>query len=84
MSRRDTAVLIGVGVVAALVVAWLGKRAGDAVGGVFSGNNALTVGTPYEDWGLIGTMGGAANVMSGGAMQSFGEWLGGNIYEITH
>ena len=71
------AVVIGVG---GLVV-WLlwnkAKQAGQAVLNVNRG-------TPYAGAGVVGTLGNATNQVLGGAPQSFGEWLGGSIYDLTH
>lgn len=78
---------IALGIVAG-VVYFLGRRvvvdAAAAAGGVVSGHNALTVGTPYEGKGVIGTLAGAANTASGGSLRSIGEALGGWIYDVTH
>jgi hypothetical protein len=82
---------IGAGIVVGLAyfvlrhaVGAAAKTAVDAVGGIASGNNALTLGTPYEDKGIVGTLAGAANRASGGSLQSIGEALGGWVYDITH
>jgi hypothetical protein len=47
--------------------------AAGAVGGVISGDNLLTQGTPYQATGIAGTLGAAANVVSGGSLQAIGE-----------
>jgi hypothetical protein len=73
---------LAVGLVAAVVVYVLAKRTLKAAGGVLSGNNALTAGTPYQGTGLAGTLGAGANVVSGGALQSLGEWLGGKAADL--
>lgn len=65
-------------------VAELGAGAARTVDGVVSGNNALTVGTPYAGYGVVGTVAGVANRASGGALQSIGESLGGWFYDVTH
>ena len=61
-----------------------GKAAADTVGGVVSGNNAITDGTVYQGGGLAGTVGAATNAASGGVLEKFGTWLGGSIYDWTH
>lgn len=50
----------------------LGDVAG-AVGGVLTGDNALTKGTPYEGAGVVATPAAAANVLLGGVPQKVGE-----------
>jgi len=84
----EYAVLIGVGALAVVgVFAFFKKQAGDAVagvGGVLSGNNALTEGTPYAGYGFIGTLGAGANEISGGTLQQWGESLGGWLFDVTH
>lgn len=75
---------LGVGVVV-LVVYLLGRQlvkdVGGAVGGVVSGNNALTQGTPYQGAGIAGTLGAGANAASGGTLQTVGEKIGGWLYD---
>lgn len=82
LANNPLQVAVGVGLL--LVVGYLlvRKALGDvaaAAGGIVSGNNALTRGTPYEGAGLAGTAGAAANAATGGALQSVGEWLGGTL-----
>lgn len=60
------------------------SAAADFAGGVLSGNNALTQGTVYEDRGVLGTLGSAANEVSGGVLENFGSWLGGKIFDLTN
>lgn len=75
------AVLIG-------VVYYLGRKTlsdtASAAGGLVTGNNAITAGTPYAGKGIVGTIAGTANAASGGALQSIGEALGGWLYDVTH
>jgi hypothetical protein len=54
----------------------------NAAGGVLSGNNALTQGTPYQGAGIAGTLGAGANVVSGGVLESIGDWLGGKAADV--
>ena len=70
-----------------------GGKVADAAGGVLTGNNTLTQTatnaagervTAYEGAGVLGTLGAATNAASGGTLASFGEWLGGTVYELTH
>lgn len=53
------------------------SAAADTAGGVLSGNNALTQGTPYQGAGVAGTLGAAANTVSGGVLEQLGNWIGG-------
>ena len=82
------------GLVALVVVYYVGKKvvgaagaaagaAVDTAGGLLSGNNALTQGTPYQGAGLAGTLGAAANTVSGGALSSIGETIGGWLADLT-
>lgn len=78
---------VGLAIVAG-VVYFLGRKviteAAAAAGGVVSGNNALTAGTPYAGAGLAGTLGAAANAASGGSLQSIGEALGSWVFDVFH
>jgi hypothetical protein len=77
-------VLAGIAVVAVGGVYWMTTKAAKTVGGIASGNNELTKGTAYEGQGLLGTLGASMNIVSGGALESFGSWLGGKTYDLTH
>jgi hypothetical protein len=91
---KTETILIGAGVlVAGFVLYKLTTKAAAVAGGVLSGNNALTQnqhnadGTPqtaYVGAGLPGTLGAAANTVSGGIFSSIGDWLGGGLYDLTH
>jgi hypothetical protein len=86
------AVLLGV--VVLKFGADLGKKAGDLVtgtvdlaGGLLSGNNPITEAArtdAYQDAGIIGTLGAATDIMSGGTLSTAGESLGGWFYDLTH
>ena len=84
--------MIGAGVlVAGVVLYFFGRQAkqaigaaADSVGGVVSGNNALTEGTPYEGWGIFGTLGAATNTTLGGVPEWIGSRVGGAIYDVVH
>lgn len=54
----------------------------DAIGGIFSGNNRLTEGTPYEDAGILGTIGSGVNELLGGAPEKLGSKLGGWLADL--
>ena len=67
--------------------------AADAVGGAISGNNTVTAnatdsnGNPvdaYQGAGVVGTIGAATNIASGGWFATAGEWIGGKAYDLTH
>lgn len=82
------AVLGVVGLVGVIVLFKLvkgeAKAAADAVGGVVSGKNSLTAGTPYEGKGVMGTVGAGFNAASGGAFQEWGEGISGWLFDLTH
>lgn len=80
-------VAIGLGLVLGVVYFLSRKTITDvaaAAGGVVSGDNWLTQGTPYQNKGVVGTVASAANSASGGALQSIGEALGGWLFDVTH
>lgn len=88
MNARDIAILLGVGTAAILILGYAGKKTiaatVDTVGGVLSGHNALTTNTPYDGYGVVGTLGAATNSLLGGMPQNIGEWLSGKIFDVTH
>ena len=68
-------------------------QAVDLVGGAISGNNTVTQtatdsnGQPvdaYQGAGVVGTIGAATNVASGGWFATAGDWIGGKAYDLTH
>lgn len=77
----------GAAIVGVVFVVWYlkkqAKEAGEAVGGLLTGNNELTKGTPYEGAGVAGTLGAGANAISGGKLQDLGEWLGGKTFDLV-
>lgn len=59
----------------------------DMVGGVLTGNNAITKGArtdAYKDAGVIGTLGAATDRILGGVPSKVGEWLGLKLWDMTH
>lgn len=78
--------MIAVAIVAVVVVYYLAKKtvtgAAGAVGGLVTGNNALTQGTPYAGTGILGTLGSAFNSASGGTLASMGSNLGSSLYDL--
>jgi hypothetical protein len=68
------------------------KDSAAAAGGLATGNNVITQNQTnfdreatdaYEGRGVGGTLGAAANTVSGGALASIGEWLGGKLADWT-
>lgn len=83
----DAIIFIGLGLVALYVVPKI-------IRGIFTNNNPLTNNqtdaqgnqvTAYSETQtpVIGTLGAAANSVSGGTLASIGEWLGNKIADIT-
>lgn len=64
--------------------------AGSAVGGAVTGtvkglNNAITAvnqGTPYQGYGVIGTLGNVTNEVLGGVPEKIGSFIGGLIFDL--
>lgn len=87
LGNSDAGLLLA-GAVALAVVYFVGKKvltgAASAAGGVVSGNNALTAGTPYAGAGVAGTLGAAANSASGGVLSNIGGTLGDWLYNTFH
>jgi len=61
--------------------------------GVLTGDNVITQNqhdfsgeevTAYQGAGIAGTLGAAANSVSGGSLASVGETVGGWIFDLTH
>jgi hypothetical protein len=88
LEKQSPLVLAGAAVAVLLLVYYLAKKTIGAVvdtaGGVVSGNNPLTAGTPYAGAGVAGTLGAGVNVASGGFFESVGSHIGGWIYDLTH
>jgi len=75
------AVVLGVGYFVAKTVF---KFAAAQAGGVVSGRNAITEGTPYAGAGIVATPAAIADAASGGILSSLGGWIGGKVYDLTH
>lgn len=73
------AIAIGFGAIYFLL-GKVGEVAGAAVDAVKNVNE----GTDYEGAGAVGTLGNAANQLSGGVLADFGSWLGGKVFDMTH
>jgi len=87
-NAKGYAVLLGVAVVGVVVLTLFFKKqvadAAKGVGGIISGDNALTEGTAYAGAGVAGTAGAAVNAASGGLFENIGSWLGNAVYDVTH
>lgn len=83
---RDSYVVLalaaGVLIAGYFIVKKLVGDAADAAGGVLSGNNALTAGTPYAGAGIAGTLGAGTNSVLGGAPQAIGESIGSGLFSL--
>ncbi len=93
---RQSPVNLAIGVVLVLgVVYYLGRKTIEDTAklgaGLATGNNVITQNqhnlagdktTAYEDKGILGTLGGAANSLSGGIFASVGETLGGWTFDL--
>jgi hypothetical protein len=75
--------MIGAGVlVVGALIYFFGKRAAAVVTDAVDAIGKVNEGTPYEGAGVVGTLGNLTNQISGGSLQSFGEWIGGKAYEL--
>jgi hypothetical protein len=77
---------LGVAVIAAAAYFIVRQTVGaalDGAGGLISGNNPITEGTPYEGGGVVGTVGAATDKASGGLLSTIGGWIGGKIADAT-
>jgi hypothetical protein len=88
LSKQNPLMLAGGVVLIIGAVYFLGgktlKAAAQTAGGIVSGNNALTQGTVYEDKGILGTLGSAANEASGGFLETTGSKIGGWVYDVLN
>lgn len=88
-------ILIGAGVGAAYLLYHLVKQAGndlkatagqaisgatEVVGGLSTGNNAVTADTPYAGEGLLGTIGASFDALSGHHLSQLGSWLSDSLF----
>ena len=80
------------GIVGVLVVYYIARKVLPQIGGLVSGNNAITQNqtdasgqpvTAYQGAGVLGTLGATANSASGGVFASIGEWIGGRLADLT-
>lgn len=81
LSKADPLKLaLGVGLLIGVVYFLARKTLGDVasgVGGIFSGNNALTRDTAYEGAGVLGTVGAGVDKVTGGLGTVGGAWIAG-------
>jgi hypothetical protein len=92
MLKTETMVALGAITLVAVAAAYLAKKAGGAVGavadtaaGIVTGNNAITQAArsdAYQGAGVMGTLGAATDIASGGLVSRMGEWLGGKAADI--
>lgn len=87
-AEAGPAIMIGIGVIVLLYVV------PKIIRGIFTNQNPLTNGqtdaqgnpvTAYAETTtpVLGTLGAAANSVSGGVFASIGEWLGGTVADLT-
>lgn len=78
--------VIGLGAFAIWKLGGIGK-------GLITGDNALTRNardadgnavTAYRDVPVVGTLGAAANAVSGGYLASLGSWIGTSLYDAMY
>lgn len=80
-SGEGYAVLLGVGAVVFVgLFLFLKSQAKQAAAAIADVNK----GTPYEGTGVVGTLGNAANQVSGGWLADQGTQLGGWLYEVLN
>lgn len=81
LSKQNPLLLAaGAALVAWVVYSLIRKTIGDAAGaagGIFSGNNAATKDTAYEGKGVLGTLGGVVDKVTGGGGSAVGGWIAG-------
>lgn len=97
MIKNETMITVGGIVLIAVGAAWAIKKAGGAIGsaatavtdtaaGIVTGNNAVTAAArtdAYQGAGILGTMGAATDIASGGLFSRVGEWIGGKVADLT-
>lgn len=89
------AVAVGLGLLVVYIgyraVKGAASAAVNAGAGLLTGNNAITQNqtdasgnpvTAYQGAGVLGTLGAATNSVSGGTLASFGDWIGGKVYDL--
>jgi hypothetical protein len=78
MSAKNDAVMLGIGAVAIVALfLFFKKQAAAAVTAVSNVNQ----GTPYQGYGAVGTLGHAADTLSGGSLSALGSTIGGKLYD---
>ena len=97
LGKQDPLKLAGAAVLIIAALYYLTRKTvtdvAEGVGGVISGNNAVTQNQTnlsgqstdaYEGKGVAGTLGAVVNSATGGIAASAGESIGGWIYDLTH
>lgn len=91
-----TMITLGAITLVAVFAAYLAKKAGgalgdvvtgavDTAGGLVSGNNIVTQSArtdAYQGAGVVGTVGAATDIASGGVFSRIGEWIGGKAADV--
>ncbi|MGH9483750.1 MAG: hypothetical protein ACRD1F_01730 [Terriglobales bacterium] len=84
--KSEAGQYIVLGLVALVIVYYIGKKltgaagaVASSAGGLLSGNNALTQGTDYQGAGVAGTLGAATNAVSGGVLSNIGDAIGNKL-----
>lgn len=75
----------GLGVIAYLLLRQGVKDVGKVAGSAAQAIASVNEGTPYEGYGVGGTLGNATNTIIGfGLLDDLGGWIGRSIYDLTH
>lgn len=81
LSKQNPLLLAGAAAILIYVVYGLIRKTvkdtADAAGGLVSGNTPWTTGTPYENTGILGTLGGGIDKVTGGVASAAGGWIAG-------
>jgi hypothetical protein len=80
MKKQELFVAAAAVLTGGVLLYFFGGKLLKGLGGLFTGNNPLTTGTPYAGGGVAGTLGAATNKALGGAPQAAGERLGDTLY----
>ena len=81
IAKNPWPLVIGAAVIAGIAY-FFGKQLLAGLGGLFTGNNALTEGTDYQGAGIAGTVGAAFDAASGGALSAAGSAIGTGLADL--
>lgn len=88
LTKQNPLLLAGAAIAVIAAVYFLARKTVtdvvEGAGGLLSGNNDLTKDTPYEDMGILGTLGAAVDKVAGGATSKIGSWIGGLLASDVH